>query len=39
MVGFPVVELAHPGSSPRFGMSVCIYMDLFQDYPALFFQW
>jgi hypothetical protein len=22
-----VVEPAHPGSSPRFGMGVCIYLD------------
>jgi hypothetical protein len=32
------------GTSPprfkfRFGMDVCIYLDLFEDYPALFFQW
>ena len=26
-----VVEPAHPGSSPRLGMGVCIYLDLFQD--------
>jgi hypothetical protein len=39
MVGFSVVEPAHPGSSPRLGMDVCIYLNLFQDYPALFFQW
>jgi hypothetical protein len=32
MAGFSVVESAHPGSSSRFGMGVCIYLDLFQDY-------
>jgi hypothetical protein len=37
MVGFPVVKPAYLGLSPRFGMGVCIYLDLFQDYPALFF--
>jgi hypothetical protein len=37
MVRFPVVEPAHPGSSPILGMDVCIYLDLFQDYPVLFF--
>jgi hypothetical protein len=26
-----VVEPAHPGSSSRLGMDVCIYLDLFQD--------
>jgi hypothetical protein len=29
VVGFPVVELAHRGSSSRLGMGVCIYLDLF----------
>jgi hypothetical protein len=37
MVGFPVVELAHLNSSPRFGMGVCMFLDLFQDYLTLFF--
>ena len=31
MVRFRVVEPAHPGSSPRLGMGVRIYLDLFQD--------
>jgi hypothetical protein len=31
VVGFPMVEPAHPSSSPRLGMGVCIYLDLFQD--------
>jgi hypothetical protein len=38
MVGFPVVESVHPGVSLRLDMVVCIYLDLFQDYSALFFQ-
>jgi hypothetical protein len=28
MVGFPMVEPAHLDSSPKFGMDVCIYLDL-----------
>jgi hypothetical protein len=32
MVGFPV----HPCSSPRLGMGVCIFLDLFKDYLTLF---
>jgi hypothetical protein len=28
MVGFSVVELAHLDSSPRFGIGVCIYLNL-----------
>jgi hypothetical protein len=37
MVGFPVVEPANLDLSPRLGIGVCIYQNLFQDYPALFF--
>jgi hypothetical protein len=29
MVGFLVVEPAHPGSSSRFGMGICIFLNLF----------
>jgi hypothetical protein len=29
LVEFPVVEPTHPGSSPKFVMGVCIYLDLF----------
>jgi hypothetical protein len=28
MVGFSVVEPAHSDSSPRFGIGVCIYLNL-----------
>ena len=31
MVGFRVVEPAHPGSSPRLGMGARIYLELFQN--------
>jgi hypothetical protein len=30
-----VVEPAYLDLSPRFRISVCIYLDLFYDYPAL----
>jgi hypothetical protein len=33
VVGFRVVEPAHPSSSYRLGMGVFIYQDLFQDFP------
>jgi hypothetical protein len=36
---FSMVEPAYPGLSPRLGMGVCIYLDLFQDFLVLFFQW
>jgi hypothetical protein len=39
MVGFLVVEPVHSGSSFTFSMGDCIYLDLFQYYSALFFQW
>ena len=39
LVGFLMVESVHPGSSPRLGTSVRIFLDLFQDLTALCFQW
>jgi len=38
-VNFLAVEPAHPGSSLRLGMGARIFLDLFQDLTALFFQW
>ena len=37
-VGFLVVEPTHPGSSPLLDMGVRIFLDLFQNLTALFFQ-
>jgi hypothetical protein len=39
LVRFLVVELAHPGSSPQFGIGARIFLDLFLDLMALCFQW
>jgi hypothetical protein len=39
LVGFLVVEPAHPGSSLRLDTGARIFLDLFQDLMALFFQW
>jgi hypothetical protein len=38
IVGFSLVEPVHRNSSSRFGIGVCIYMNLIQDYSVLFFQ-
>jgi hypothetical protein len=32
VVGFPMVEPTHPSSSPRLGMKVRVYLDLFQNF-------
>ena len=37
LVGFLVVEPAHPGSNPWLDMGAHIFQDLFQDLTALFF--
>ena len=34
-----VVEPTHPGSSPRLGTGARIFLDLFQDFPALCVKW
>jgi hypothetical protein len=39
LVGFLVVEPAHPGSSPRLDMGARIFLDLFQDLTTLCIQW
>jgi hypothetical protein len=39
LVRFLVVEPAHQGSSPRLGTGVRIFLDLFQDLPALCIKW
>jgi hypothetical protein len=39
LVGFLVVEPAHPGSSPRLGTGVRIFLNLFQNLTALCIQW
>jgi hypothetical protein len=39
LVGFLVVEPTYPGLSPRLGTGVHIFLDLFQDLLALYFQW
>jgi hypothetical protein len=38
MVGFLVVEPTHSNLNPRLSMGACIFLNLFQDYLALFFQ-
>jgi hypothetical protein len=39
LVGFLMVEPAHPGSSLRLNTDARIFLNLFQDLTALFFQW
>ena len=39
LVGLLVAEPAYPGSSPRLDTGACIFLYLFQDLTALFFQW
>jgi hypothetical protein len=37
MIGFSVVESDHLDLSPKFGIDICIYLNLFQYYLAVFF--
>ena len=34
-----VVELTHPGSSPRLGTGARTFLDLFQDFSVLCVKW